>query len=373
MAEVAGPSILLDKALPTGIDYTRLAEFKFQDGVSYQELVSMLSLAIGDVNENMVAKWGWLFSLTHDIQFEYTQGGAVTPMPELTDDTRPKPTKGQLIGHMVDSHAYGDAIAGSRKYWQRARAKKVMADIKTIVQRGIWRFEQNLLSRFFDSDEIAVGAAGYNVPFVHGTGGTIDFAPFSYDGRSFTTSHDHFIGYNLSTPKTMADVLNGLASTLLEHGHKPPYKALVSDTDKALFLALTKIVNWVQIPGLITTGNTSIGAFVQQHEVDYNHFADFQSDSGIINLISTARLATGYVGMGKSYGQLDVRNPLAVFTYPGQPFGMQIVPETAINDDVPIKQLDIEFEFGVAVGEDLTNGAVGFLVAGGSYTDGTIS
>ncbi len=335
----------------------------------------MLSLAIGDVNENMAAKWGWMFSFTNDIMFEYAQGGAVTPMPELTDDVRPKSTKGQTIGHMVDCHNYGDAIEGTRKYWQRARTKKVMSDIKTIVQRGIWRFEQNLLNRFFLSTETAVGGAGYNVPFVHGTSGAIDFAPFAYEGQSFTTSHDHFIGYNASTPKTMADVLNGVAATLEEHGHKAPFKALVSRTDKdsGLFAALAKIVQFVQIPGLIVGGTTTGTQFLQQHEAAYDHFADFQSNSGIVQLIATSRLSTGYVGMTKSYGQLDVRNALAVFTYPGQPFGIQIVPETLVNDDVPLKKIDIEFEFGVAVGEDRTNGAVGLLVAGGSYTDGTIA
>src|SRR5258706_467955 len=111
MAEVLGPSLLLDKALPTGIDYTRLTEFH-----------------------------------------------------------------------------YGDAISGSTTYWERARAKKIAADIKTIVVRGIWTFEQKLLGRFFASTETVVGSAGYNVPFVHSTGGVIDFAPFAYEGQSFTTS-----------------------------------------------------------------------------------------------------------------------------------------------------------------------------------------
>lgn len=374
MAEVLGPSLLMDKALPIGIDYTRLKEWSFQDGVTYEQVATMLSNAIGTVNESLVAKWGWLFSLTEEISFEYANGGAVTPMPERTDDVRPKPVKGTLIGHMTESHMYGDAIAGSRDYWKRARSKRVLNDIKTIVLRGIWRFEIELLGRFFNSDEIAVGAQGYNVPFVHSTGGAVDYAPMAFEGIAHTTSHDHFIGYNASTPKTMADVLNGLAAELAHHGHKAPYTALVSrtDADAGLFNALTKFVNYVQIPGLIIGGSTSTPGFMVQAEQDFNSFGEFQSGSGIVKLIANSRIPTGYVGMTKSYGNLDSRNALSVYTFPGDGFGMRVVPQTVAYQEVPISQIDIDFEFGVSVGEDRTNGAVGLLVAGGSYTDATI-
>jgi hypothetical protein len=54
-------------------------------------------------------------------------------------------------------------------------------------------------------------------------------------------------------------------------------------------------------------------------------------------------------------------------------FGAYVVPETTPDDDYPVKQLDVEFEFGVGVGMDRTNGAAGLLVAGGSWADATIS
>jgi hypothetical protein len=59
--------------------------------------------------------------------------------------------------------------------------------------------------------------------------------------------------------------------------------------------------------------------------------------------------------------------------HPEVGFGFYIVPETTQDDKYPIKEVHTEFEFGVGVGEDRTNGAVGYLVSGGTYANPTIS
>jgi len=374
MAEVLGPLTLQNKALPVGLDGTRLAEWAMRDGYTYGQLVNNVALALGAVNEDLIAKWGWLMSVTEEISLEYPQGGAVTPMDELTDVDTPVLVHGTTIGHMLPKRIYGNAIGGSKYYWMDARGPVVEASITTIALRAIWRFEQKLLGRFFDSDEEAIGAAGYSVPFVHGTGGAVDFAPPSYDGTTFATSHDHFIGYNASTPKTMADVLEGLAATLAEHGHMAPYSAIVSRADIALFGALTNKV--IMVDGRVQVdraGVTSGAQFFATGEQTISRIGAYQSTLGWIDLYATSRVPTGYVGMTKSYGQLDARNALAVRVHPMRGFGVAVVPETTPDDDFPIKQLDVDVLFGVGVGKDRTNGAVGYLVAGGSYADPTIS
>jgi hypothetical protein len=375
MAEVLGPLTLLNKALPTGVDGARLAEWAMRDGVTYGQLANNVALALGDANQAFVAKWGFLFSITEELAMEYPNGGAVTAMDELTDVDTPVAVHGSTIGHMLPLRYYGQGIGGTKRYFRDIRSAQVAAAIRTIVLKGIWRFEQKLLGRFFDSDEEAIGSAGYSVPFVHSTGGAVDFAPPSWDGTAFATTHDHFIGYNLSTPKTMADVLNGLAATLAEHGHVAPYTALVSRADIALFSALTKFVELVSnVISVIDRGGGTTGPqFYSNGDRDLGRVGYFQSEVGLVELVASNRIPTAYVGMTKSYGQLDARNALAVRVHPARGFGLAVVPETTPDDDFPIKQLDVDFEFGVGVGMDRTNGAVGYLVAGGSYSDATIN
>lgn len=374
MAEVLGPLTLQNKALPTGVDGTRIAQWMMRDGISYGELANRAALALGAINQMLVDKWGFLFSLTEEIALEYPNGGAVNPMDELTDVDKPVAVHGTTIGHMLPLRYYGQGIGGTKRYFRDVRMEQINAQISTIAQKGVWRFEQKLLGRFFDIDEEAIGASGYSVPFVRGTGGSIDFAPAAYDGNDFTTSHNHFIGYNLSTPKAMNDVLDGLAETLAEHGHQAPFAAMVSRADIALFNALT---NWVTIVDnaiqVIDRGSSTTGSnFFARGSRDLGRIGFYQSKVGLIELVASNRIPTGYVGMTKSYGNLDARNALAVRVHPSRGFGLAIVPETTPDDDFPIKQLDVDFEFGVGVGRDRTNGAVGYLVAGGTYSDATI-
>lgn len=371
MSEIAGISTLADRMFPSGVDSTRLAEFRFADGLTYRDLVNRCALALNAANMAMEMQWGFLYSYTNEIMAEYANGGSVSAMPEISDDMRPRPVKGETIGHMYDWKNYGSAIAGTRHSWKRKSVKRLTADIGVIVKQGIWRFEQVLLNRLFVNTEYAVGSAGYNVPFVRSSG-SVAFIPMAYDGLSFDSTHNHFLGFD-SGSKTLANVLDDLAATLEHHGHKAPFTAIVSRDDKATYNGLTNIVKFVQVPNLII-GNTSAGPqLIQQRDLEFGHFADYQSPSGIVHLIASSRVPTGFAQMHKSYGQLDARNPLAVFLWPGDSFGMQIVPQTSMDDEVPIQQLDVEFSFGVGVGEDRTNGATGKLVSGGTYGNPSIS
>ena len=375
MAEVLGPITLLDKALPTGVDGTRIAEWAMRDGVTYGELANMLALALGDANQELVNRWGWLMYLTEEMFMEYENGGSVTALPELTDVDRPEPLKGTTLGHMIDLKAYGQAIGGSRRYMRDVRSAKINAAISSIVRRGVWRFEQLLLTRWFTNTENAIGSAGYDVPFVRGTGGNVDFAPPAWGGEAFTTSHTHYIAVD-SDSEGFDQMLLELAETIQEHGHEPPYTAVVSRTDIASYAALTKFVEIIDVPGLLTIDRGAESSGNQLFRTGsrmMGHFGDYQSDYGLIELRATARVPTGYAGLCKSYGQLDGRNPLAVRVHPSQGFGFFVVPETLPNDDTPIKQLDVEFEFGVGVGMDRTNGAACYRVADNTWANPTIS
>lgn len=376
MAEVIGPLTFLNKALPTGLDGTRIAEWMLRDGITYGELVNTMSLAVGAFNQDMVARWGWMFSLTEEIFMEYPNGGSVSQMPEITDVDDITTLHGTTLGHMIDFKHYGRAVGGSKFFFRDVRSAKIMAAVRNLILEGQWRFENLLLTRFFTNTENAIGSSGYDVPFVRGTGGNVDFAPPAYDGEAFTTSHDHFIGVD-SDSKTAANSLNEMAETLQEHGHEPPYTALVSRTDIATYTALS---DWVQIveavggPMTIDRGGATSGneMFVMGNR-EFGKIGFYQSDYGLVEVRATSRVPTKYAGMTKSYGQLDARNALSVRVHPDVGFGLYLLPETTNDDKYPIKKLDVVQEFGIGVGQDRTNGANSYLVSGGAWTNPTIS
>lgn len=375
MAEVMGPLTLQNKALPAGVDGARIAQWAMRDGITYGEFVNRVSLALGASNQALVDKWGWLFNITDEIMMEYPDGGAITPMTELTDIDKHPLIQGTTIGHMLPLRFYGEAIGGTWRYFRDVRSVQISAAITTLVNRGIWRFEQRLLTRATSNTEEAIGAAGYNVPFVRGTGGNIDFTPPAYDGTAFASTHDHFNGYNLSTPLTMADVLEGQALELAEHGHNAPFTALVSRADIALYAALTNFVTIVDpIVSTIDRGSSTTGSnFFTRGQRDLARIGWYQSAVGLIELIATNRFPTGHVFVTKSYGQNDPRNALAIRVHPDQGFGFFVVTKTSENLDWPIEQVDVGLEFGVGVGMDRTNGTEGFLVAGGTWAAPTIA
>jgi len=374
MAEVIGPQTLLNKALPTGVDGTRVAEWELRDGVSFGELVNRVALAVGDFNQEIVNDWGWCFGLTEEIMMEYEQGGSVNEMPEITDIDDITTIHGTTIGHMLDFKHYGRAVGGSKFYLRDARSAKIQAAIATLVRQGRERFEKRLLTRWFTDDENSIGSGGYDVPFVRGTGGTVDYAPLPYDGEDFTTSHTHYLGVD-SDSYSYDDLLDQMAEHLSEHGHTSPYTALVSKSDNASYMALTGFVEVVDpvISMIDRAGETSGNRFFAVGQRPFGLLGYYQSDYGLIEVRFSNRIPQYYAGLMRSYGQLDNRNGLAVRVHPDVGFGAYILPETTLDDDYPIKKLDVVMEFGVGVGMDRTNGVAAFLDSDGSWVDATIS
>jgi hypothetical protein len=374
MAEVLGPSTLLAKALPAGWDGTRIAEWSTREGVTYQELASKVALALASFNADLAARWSPFYFLTEEVAMEYANGGSVTEAPDITDVDDPDSLGGTTIGHMLDLRVYGGAVGGTKRYFRDARVAKINADVSVNVKRLEWRFEKKLLTRMFTNTENAIGSSGYDVPFVRGTGGNVDFAPPAYGGEAFATSHDHFVGFATAS-LGFDDMLDGLTETLQEHGHEAPYSAIVSRADIASYLALTNFIQMVdpRVMVIDRASATTGPQFFSRAQRTFGHFGDYQSAYGLVELYSSYRVPTGYAGLYKSYGNGDGRNPIAIRVHPDTGFGAYIVPETALDNKYPIKKLNIEMEYGIGVGTDRTNGAVGYLVSGGTYANPTIS
>ncbi len=372
MAEVLGPMTVIQRALPTGVDGTKMAQWRMRNGITFQEFVNRVGAAIGGLNEEMMSQWGFLFSLTEEDIMEYEDGGSVTELPDITDESDPDIIHGTTIGHMIDLRVYGRALGGTRRYFRDSREAQILSTLRTFIRTARWRFERRLLNRLFLSTETAIGSVGYNVPFVHGTGGNVDFAPPAYEGVIFTTSHDHFVFNNTG----YAELLDDMVDTLHEHGHQPPYDAIVSDADVAAYQALAGFIKPVSADVIIIDrgGASSGNELFMRGQPQYGPggvFGGYESKRGRINLRSNKRVATDYAALFKSYGQNDDRNPLKVRVHPEQGFGLWIEAVGSDRDDYPIRKLTIEMEFGVGVGADRTNGVVGRQNS--SYTDTTIT
>jgi len=375
MAEIVGVQTILSKALPTGVDGTRIAQWQLRSGKTYQQWVTEAAQAVAGFNAELANRWGWLFSITEDQMMEYANGGSVTEAPEISDTDRVDAVHGDTIGHMIDLIAYGRGIGGSKRWFRDAREAQFDAQLRNLINQFRWRWEKKLLNRWFTNTENSVGTSGYDVPFVRGTGGNVDFAPPAYGGEAFTTSHNHYLGVD-SDSYGYDGVLNQLAETLQEHGHEPPYISLVSRANIGSYFALADFVEALGNTPIVIVdqaGLTSTNRFFSRDVREFGVIGGFNSEYGYVELRATNRVPTGYAGMVKSYGNLDARNPLAVRVHPDVGFGAYIVPETTPDVTYPLKQIDVEFEFGVSVGMDRTVGAAAYLSSDGTWTNPTIS
>ena len=376
MAKIIGPQTILNHALPTGVDGARMAKWALRDGITYQQAANDLALAVGDLNQEMVNQYGWLFGITEMDHLEYRDGSTVTMAPEITDIDKVDAIGGGTIGHMLPLRSYGQGIGGSSKYFRDLRSELMMADISEVVDSLRWRFEYELLNRALTDTENALGT-GYDVPFVRGTGGNVDFTPPTYGSENFANTHTHYLGVDDDT-LGFDDLLNNLAETLVEHGHMAPFDALVSkvDIDAGSYQALT---NWVELVdptiAFIDRGGESSGnQFYSRGTAELQGLVGrYQSRYGLINVRMNNRVPTLYAGMYKSTGNNSMTNPLAVRVHPDVGFGVRIAAVPSIDEHYPILQINMELEFGVSTGRDRTKGAVGYLVSGGTWVTPTIS
>jgi hypothetical protein len=379
MAELIGYQTILSKALPPGVDGARLAEWALRSGRTWTQIVQDIAASLTGTNQELVSKWGWVYGLTEELMVEYPNGGSITEMPVLTDTDDPDPIRETTIAHMLPLNARGRAFGGSKRFFRDMREQQMIANVRGIVEAGRKAFERDLLNRIFSYAEVQIGSSGYSVPFVRGTGGNVDFTPPAYDGEEFTSSHSHYNGYATAS-YGYDDFLNALAEHIQEHGHEAGddgYTAIVSRAD---------IHNYYLIPDFVrpisaavdmldrgtTTADTGAAMFTRRPRKP-GYIGYFESEYGTIEVLATSRVPAGYGAVLKSYGSVNERNPLWVRVHPDVGFGMYVVPETSGDNQWPLKKVNVEFEYGVGVGRDRTNGAVGYLSEAGAWADPVIA
>ena len=376
MAEILGAMNILNKALPTGADGTRLAQWELRSGRTFGDFVGETALALADLNQNLMNRWGWLCYITEEMLFEYMNGDSVTDAPLVTDLDFPDLIHAETISHMIDLFPYAESVGGTKYYFRDGREQTFRAAIRSKVDKLTWVFEKALLNRLFSNSEASIGTSGYNVPFVNSTTGNVDFTPPAFDGEAFGSTHSHYLGIDTAS-YGYDDMLNQMAETLQEHGHSAPYTAIVARSNQSSYFALPDFARALdQRVVMVDRGTTTAGsgaALFTREDQEAGVIGGFQSEYGYIEVRATNRVPSAYAGLVKSYGNNSERNPLAVRVHPEVGFGARIKAQSSPDDLERIKKLLIEFEYGVGVGEDRTNGVAGYLVSGGTWAVPTIT
>ncbi len=379
-ADLKGVLTTLSNALPLGIDGQRYAQWMLRDGVSYDVVRADVVAAMNAVNLEELSAFGDLIYVTPDVQFEYPTGGSIYKMPRLSDLDRPTPRKGKTTGHSVDLWKVGDAIGGTEDYFMDARRAVINSSISELLLAGRNTWEIDVLTRFFTNTENQLGSYGYDVGFCDGST-TVQYAPLQFNGKVFTTAHNHYVGYDSAT-KTLADVFDGLALLVTEHGHQPPLIAYVSESDTATIRALTNYIKPVDVEwdrGGLTSGNIyrEPGQTLAPPAVGGRYMGGYDSNYARILLYASNRIPSGYVGVFKSYGTNDPRNPIAVRIHPNIGFGYYIAEIPSYVTTWPVKVIEVYNRYGVSANGmgafPRTAGAAGYLSSAATWVNPTIA
>lgn len=376
MADVKGVLTTLNHVLPTGLDSARLAQWRLKDGRSYDQLRADVAASLDGVNSALIQRWGDLLYVTTDDYLEYQNGGGDSNMPDITELDRIEPQKGETVGHMIDLREKGDAIGGTTKFFRDARESVITASLNGLVNRGRNTFEQSLLGRAMNDGENLLGTSGYDVGFASGSQ-TVTYVPPAYNGQTFLSSHDHYIGVD-SDSNGYDDLLDNLAETVHEHGHEAPFIAYVSEADVASYRGLENYVRMTRFAydrGGATNGNLFFtgGSMPGLPNVGGRLIGFYDSAYGEIELRATNRIPTAYAFLYKSAGINDPDNPLYVRVHPAVGFGFYISEIPSYNTTYPVKTIEVRIEYGISCGRDRTRGAAGYLHSDGLWVDPTIS
>lgn len=376
-----------NQPIPTGVDGGRLALVMLKGGTTYEQLRAMAGAAAQDFNEEMVTVWGDMFYPTTEIYVEYPNGGTLPDQPKISGESRALLVRGNISGHMVDREVYSIGIGGSWRALADMQAATILASVRAInqIHRNTW--DKALLTRAFSSTENQLGDSGFDVGWCCGSPGTLKYAPPQWNGQVFQDTHTHFFGYNsaANNPATGAnytygDALQYAAQLINEHGLAGDYKAYVAEADVATIMALTNYVRPVENVQIDRGGSTSgpqffeTGSFGATPAAGGRYIGSYNSGYGIIRLFATYRVPTGYAMVYKPGQQGSPTNALAV-NYRGD-FGLGVkineIPDW--NTTFPIKEVDLEMEFGVSCGASRYAGAA-FRFGSGitTYTNPTIN
>lgn len=377
MAPILGARQLIDIAVPAGVDATEVFRFQMENGMTGDEAIRTAAAAIGQVNEELISRFGGLITITESVYARQRQGESTRSMtPKYAEGGINDPVRSAQVGHMLPREDYSDTLSWNHLYLRRADRELMRYDVALIAERWRNRVSYNIWNRALTTTENAVGSAGYDVPWAIGTGTNVNYIPPQYEGYIFTSAHTHFI-FKDSASKTFADLFDDMMKELRHHGHTGTLSIYISTANLATVMGLTGFAKLTPAPIIFAPGgNTGSPVRYANGEIEGmpgELVGYYDGIWGRAEVRYHERVPDGYAFATKSYGVNDPRNGLAIRVEPGVGFGLRLKPQL---DRSPERQLDyllFEATFGVGV-SDRTNGVAGYIAnAAASYVNPSIT
>lgn len=379
--------------LPTGIDPARLALWEARGKFSYEQVRATLGASIQALNEERAMAWGDLMTLTPEMSMWYMNGGAVQAAEITMGKSRPPLVFGNNASHMIDLKVWSLGIGGDGRTFEDMTESQLIGSIVGLVTALRDAFDQQLINRAFSSTDNLLGTSGYDVPFCNasplaGSGGPF-YAPPKWNGKVFYEDHQHFVGVNSSSSNpatganyTYGDGLSQLAALVGEHGLPMAtyFKVFASEADVDLIqrdLRYVMPVDNINVDrGGLTTGNIYYeqGVIGSTPNSGGRYVGSVNSSYGFGRIYSIPRIPTGYAFLYRPGAPFAQNNALAVRYRPSTGWGVLLKEIPDFNTTFPIKEIDVEDEYGISCGPNRFAGACMRFGAGiSSYTNPTIS
>lgn len=370
--------------VPVGIDPARLVLWDQRGKFSYEMVRALIGANVQALTVEKALAWGDMIALTTEQGVWYMNGGAVEPAEVTMGDVRPPLVQGNNAGHMIDLKVWSLGFGGTARKLEDMTESQLVGGVVGLATALRDRFDFEVLNRAMTNTQVLLGTTGYSVGFCDGSpnaSGPI-YAPPKYQGKVFYEDHNHYLFYNSSAAKTLADVIEGVAFTIAEHGLplNSDFKCMVSEADAATWRTLQNYVmpvtNASPDRGGLLTGNIfyeggSVGSIPASGG---RYIGSYNTAYGFAQLYSTPRIPTGYVFVYRPGPAFAANNALAVRYRDTTGFGPRINEIPDYNTTFPVKEIDVEDEFGVSAGKNRYAGAVGFLGAGAvAYVNPTIA
>lgn len=359
---VKGPQVLLDLALPTGVDGTRIFQWQRRDNVTGQQLVERAAQVIGVVNERLLQTYGGMVRITDSLFSIVRQGETSRSMtPAATELGEVDPVKSDTIGSMLPIEDYEDKVAWSERYLRDASMMEIDATLQLISERWENRVDYGIWTRALTNTENAIGSAGYDVPWANGTAGNVDYVPPQWMGEVFASSHTHFLAEAGGNAAAFQSLFVAMMLQLRHHGHRGTLSIFCSDDDVSTIRQTTGFVQLFQ-PGTLPTNNNSAYAYATGtiDGVPGEVFGYFDCEWGRAELRFHYRIPQYYAFGTKTYGINNARNGLALRIHPAENgFGMMLKPVITWEPEQKISQVRFVGTHGIGV-NDRVNGVAGY-------------
>lgn len=372
--------------VPAGIDPARLVLWQQKGGYDYQQMRATLGAVLQKFNEDMVSVWGDLITVTPEQSVWYRNGGAIVPAEITMGNSRPTLVKGFNAGHMIDLKVWSLGVGGTSRELQDMTEAQLIGSVNDLATALRDQFDHDLLTRALTTTENLLGTSGYDVPFCNGSPNAGSsgpkYAPPKWNSTVFYEDHNHYIGVNSSTTTYDAG-LSSVAKLIAEHGIAAiPFKAYVSEADITTIRGLTYYVqpvddiNHVDRGGL-TSGNIYYEDGRIEGEIPQSggrYIGAVDTAYGKVRCYATPRIPTGYAFMFRPGPAFAANNGLAMRYRPSTGIGVKINEIPDETTTFPIKEVDVELEYGISCGTNRYAGAaMQFGVGVVSYSNPTVA